>query len=490
MGYKAGMDRTQHLMFPETLDDYVAADNEIRFVEAFVETLDMRALGFSKATPAPTGSPAYDPRMLLGLYIYGYLNQVRSSRLLEAEARRNLEVIWLLRRLKPSYKTIANFRKDHPEAIVAVCKAFTGFCKDLKLFGRQLVGIDGSKFKAVNSSQRNYTKKQVDELLVKVEVRIEEYLKALDEGDEREAKTPAVDAEELTAKIEAMRRRQEYLKALQKQMQESRSNQVSLTDADSRLMKEADGGYDVCYNVQIAVDAKHRLIVAHAVTNACNDQEQLFSMAEAARQELEVETLEVVADGGYNTEEQAVLCEEAGLVVHMPRAHAAQQERKGMFTKAAFTYLAEEDVYRCPAGEQLTYRYTEKKKGKEQRCYMTKACSDCPLRARCTTDPDGRRIRRSHQEWALEVIDARVRENPAVLRMRQSLVEHPFGTMKHDKGEVSFLLRGLRKVSGEFSLSVLTYNLRRVLNILTLPELMAALREWRASSARERLCPA
>lgn len=470
MAYIQGIDRDQQLMMPEAVDDYVAQDNAVRFLDAFVGRLDMQALGFRRAVPARTGTPGYDPRVLLKLYVYGYLHRIRSSRRLEAEAKRNLEVIWLLGKLKPDFKTIADFRRDHPEQITGVCREFTVFCKQLDLFGKELVGIDGSKFRAVNSLGRNHTEATLQRALKQVNDRIDGYMKDLEEGDRTEAGTAEPSTEELRKKIKALEATRTRYEALQKQMEAQGATQISQTDGESRRMK-VEGRFDVCYNVQIAVDSKHHLIVAHDVTNAANDREQLSVLALAAKEALGVETLEVVADGGYNTEEEVARCEEAGIAAYLPRPQA-----KGfLFPKSDFTYLPAEDAYRCPGEALLTYRHTEKTNGKAQRCYQTHACAACPLRDKCTKDKDGRRIRRSDQEWAMERVYDRVEQEPEKLKRRKTLVEHPFGTMERGKGEGHFLLKGLRKVRGEFSLSVLALNLRRVLNIVPIAELMEAL---------------
>lgn len=471
MGYIEGVDRTQQVMFPEAIDDYVAQDNAVRFLDAFVEGLDMLALGFKRAVPAQTGSPGYDPRALLKLYAYGYLHRIRSSRRLEAETKRNLEVIWLLGKLHPDFKTIADFRRDHPEQIAAACREFSVFCKKLDLFGKELVGIDGSKFRAVNSVERNQTQKGLQRLITQIDDNIAAYMKVLDEADQAEAGTPQTSAEELRKKIELLESQRRQYENLQKQMDAQGDTQVSTTDPESRLMK-VEGRFDVCYNVQIAVDAKHHLIVAHDVTNAANDKEQLSVMALAAKEFLNVESLEVVADSGYNTEEEVARCEDAGIIAHLPRL---QQAPGSLFAKAQFQYLPADDAYRCPAGALLTYRYTENTHGKQFRCYRTNACAECPLRERCTKDENGRRVRRSELAGATDRMNERVAQNPEVLRRRKTLVEHPFGTMKRGKGEGHFLLKGLRKVRGEFSLSVLAYNLRRVLNLVPISELLAAL---------------
>jgi transposase len=477
MGYKKGVDRTQRVMFPEAVDDYVSEDNSVRFLDAFVDSLDMVGLKFRQAIPSDKGAPAYDPRVLLKLFIYGYQNQIRSSRRLETETKRNLELMWLMGRLSPDHKTISDFRKDHPAQLKGVTKEFIKVCRELKLIGSEVVGIDGSKFAAVNGNQSNYTQKRLRRELAAVEEEIALYMQLMDandHGEEAQARRPS--AEELKAKIELLEANKGRFEALQKQMEDLGETQVSTTDPESRLMN-VQGRFDVCYNAQIAVDSKHHLIVAHDVTNAPNDQEQLGAMAIAAKEELEVETLKVVADGGYYSEEQLAQCEAAGIETYLPQPAA----KAGVYPKSLFTYLPAEDAYRCPAGALLTYRHTERKHGKEQRCYQTSACGTCPLRGSCTKDEDGRRIRRSELEWAMERVVERVTADPQILRKRKTLVEHPFGTMKRAKGEGYFLTRGLRKVRGEFSLSVLAYNLRRVLKLVPMSDLMALLRARKGS---------
>jgi transposase len=477
MGYKRGVDRSQAVMFPEALDDYITEDNAVRFLDAFVDALDMVRLDFKRAIPGNEGAPAYDPRTLLKLFIYGYLNEVRSSRRLERETKRNVEVMWLLGRLSPDHKTISDFRKEHPDQIKGVTKEFIAFCKELKLLGKKVVGIDGSKFAAVNGNQSNYTQKRLKQEMEAVEEGISAYMSLLEESDAEEGGTRRPTTEELKAKIALLEASKAHFAALQKQMEDLGETQVSTTDPESRLMS-VQGRFDVSYNVQIAVDAENHLIVAHDVTNAGNDQEQLAAMAIAAKEELGVETLTVVADGGYFSDEQFAQCEAAGIEAHLPHP---REKTDGVYPKSQFTYLPTEDAYRCPGEALLTYRHTERRKGKEQRCYQTTACGTCPLRAKCTTAKGGRRIRRSVTEWAAERVNARVAENPEILRQRKELVEHPYGTMKRARGDGYFLTRGLRKVRGEFSFSVLAYNLRRVFKLVPLAELLAALRRWRGS---------
>jgi len=314
LSFIQGTPRSEVLLFPEAFDDYITDDNPVRFIEAFVDHLDLHALGFSRTTPSHTGRPAYSPADLLKLYIYGYINRTRSSRLLEKECSRNLELIWLMRKLRPDFKTIADFRKDNAEALKQVCREFTLLCKRLELFGGELVAIDGSKFKAQNSKRRNFTAKKLDESIKEVDAKIESYLGQLDEADQQEADVKAPTAEQLKEKIERLRTRKRDYEQMQQQLKESGEAQISLTDPDSRSMRVSQGT-DVCYNVQTVVDDLHKLIVEHEVTNDPTDQAQLSRMAIRAKQTLGVDELEAVADKGYYDGAEVKKCEQAGITV-------------------------------------------------------------------------------------------------------------------------------------------------------------------------------
>jgi transposase len=478
MGYIAGMDRHQQVLFPETLDEYVSEDNEVRFIDAFVAGLDMSKLGFARAIPSIDGRTAYDPRDLLRLYIYGYLNRTRSSRRSEVETHRNLEVIWLMRKLRPDHKTIANFRRGHPEQLKQVTREFTLLCKELNLFGSSLVFIDGSKFRAVNNKDRNFTPARLEKLLAMIDERTAEYLKEMEEADAaEEGKGGATDAD-LRKKIEALEEKKKRYASYQEQLQESGETQLSLTDPESRRMK-IRGDIDVCYNVQIAVDSKHHLIVAHDVTDQANDLEQLAPMAMAAKAELGVETLEASADRGYHSERQVVECEANGITPYVPAPKTSSKNKKqGRFTKGSFSYSAKRDAYQCPAKEWLSLRTKEVKKGRELKYYANRsACLDCPLRSQCTKSKDGRRIMRTPEEEQVAAMARRLKERGELMLQRKSTVEHPFGTMKRAWDGGYFLMQGLRNVRGELSLAVLAYNIRRVLNLLGVKCLLEVLRK-------------
>ncbi len=461
------------MLFPPSLDEYITEENPVRFIDAFVDHLDLQMLGFRRAIAARTGRPAYHPGDLLKLYLYGYLNRVRSSRLLERECQRNVEVMWLLKKLAPDYKTIADFRKDTLAALRAVCREFTLLCKELELFGSELIAIDGSKFKAVNNRTRNFTTKKLERALAEIDGKIEAYLTELDTQDTQEA-APSVAIGNVQTKIEQLRTRREQYQQYQQELAERGASQLSLTDPDCRSMP-VSRGTEVGYNVQMAVDAKHKLIVAYEVTNAVTDQDQLSPMALRAQELLEVETLTVVADVGYYDGEEVKACLDVGITPYIAKPQTSRNRKAGLFTKADFVYDAEQDTYRCPAGAVLTYRFTTLEDGRPTRYYATPACGTCPIRAQCTrSQKEGRRITRWEHEGLLDAMAERVRNNPQVMKARKEIVEHPFGTIKRTMDQGYFLLKGLPKVGVEMSLTVLAYNIKRVIAILGVPAMIAA----------------
>lgn len=471
MGYVLGEDRSQSVLFPECLDDYILPDNPIRFIDAFVERLELGELGFQKAEPKDLGRPAYHPGLLLRLYIYGYLNNIRSSRKLERETHRNVELMWLMGRLTPDHKTIADFRKDNLEPIKKVWREFSKLCKQMNLFGGELVAVDGSKFKASNSRERNFTKQKLENLISRIDRRIEEYLGQLEEGDQSESEIKAPTAQELKEKIEALENRKQTHQQRQEKLNKSGETQISLTDEDSRLMKTREGT-NVCYNVQMAVDSKHKLIVAYEATNAVNDFQQLASIAKQAKQELEVEKLEAVADMGYHDCGEVKECEEDGITVYMEKRPPKQNS--GLFTKDDFRYNAEKDVYVCPAGEELGYKREVKEKERQVRHYETSACRNCQKKSSCTKGKK-RTIKRLADEQVVERMMARVRAGPDKLRLRKQLAEHPFGTIKRSMDQGYFLMRGKLKVGTEIGLTSMAYNMKRVINIVGVTKMLEAL---------------
>jgi transposase len=474
MGHIEGATRTQQILFPEALDDYVAEDNPVRFIDAFVDSLDLDALGFRHTQPAATGRPSYAPRDLLKLYIYGYMNRIRSSRRLEKETHRNVELLWLLRKLHPDFKTIADFRKDNAKAFKQVFRAFVLLCKEWGLFGQELVAIDGTKIKAVNSKRRNFTQAKLSETLKRIDTHIEQYLHDLDAADAAEPESQQTSAGHLREKIRQLRERKDRYEGLLREMECPGQSQVSLTDPDSRAMPKSPK-VDVGYNAQVAVDAKHKLFVVQEVTNAVTDVDQLSGIAIQAQETLAVEQINVVADMGYYHGEEIKACEEAGIESYVAQPLTSANRKLGLYGKEQFTYEPEHDCYRCPAGQALTFRFATVELGRHIRYYATPACRTCAIKARCTRNKEGRRITRWVHEHVLERMQQRVEANPALMKKRKQIVEHPFGTIKHWHDQGYFLMKGLEKVRAEFSLSTLAYNLRRVMTILGVPHMLRAL---------------
>ncbi len=474
MAYIAGPDRTQAVLLPEVLDDYVGADHPVRFLDAFVAQLDLGALGFQRAVPAETGRPGYDPGDLLRLYLYGYLHRIRSSRRLEQESHRNVELLWLLRRLTPDFKTIADFRRDHPEALKGVGRECILLCRRLELFGGELLAIDGSKFRAVNARDRSYTPARLATLQRDIDRTITRYLRELERQDEAETGTEGPSAAALRDKIATVAQRRVRYAALEQEMAASGETARSLTDPDSRPMMSG-GRIEVGYNVQTAVDAKHKLIVADDVTHAAGDRAQLSPMALAAQAVLGGATPVVVADQGYYHGAEITRCLDAGLTPLVPRPRTSANEARGRFTKDDFVYDPGADTYRCPAGATLTSRATTVELGRTIQNYRTGACRRCALKPRCTRNKDGRKITRWVDEHLLDAMAPRLGRDRGLFAQRKALAEHPFGTMKRGMDQGYVLLKGLRKVRGEFSLTVLAYNLKRVLNIMGVPRLLDAL---------------
>jgi len=474
MGYVEGQDRKQTMLFPEVLEDYISEENPVRFIDVFIEGLDLSEMGFGRAVPKERGRPPYDPADLLRLYMYGYLNRTRSSRQLEREAGRNVELMWLMRKLKPDFKTIADFRRDNPQAIKKVCREFTLWCKRLELFGGELVAIEGSKFGAVNSPKRNFTEKKLKRLIEEIDGKIEQYLKELDRQDQQEVGERSLSTEELKEKIERYKQRRGQYEQLKRDLEQSGESQVSLTDPQSRSMRVGHG-VEVSYNVQIVVDHKHKLVVEHEVVNEVTDQGQLSTMAKKAKETLGVESLEVVADRGYYNGEEVKTCEESGMTVYVPRPNNSSNLKRGLFTKKDFVYEPEKDCYRCPAGKELSYRFNSVEQGRAVRSYEIFGCNSCELKSKCSINKRGRRrITRWVNEAILEAMARRVAEHPEKMELRRCLAEHPFGTIKRVMNQGYFLMRGLTKVGAETSLTILAYNLKRVINILGVRTMMEA----------------
>ena len=471
-----GVDRGQSTLFPECLEDYIAEDNPVRVIDVFVDELDLGGLGFGRVEPRMTGRPGYQPSVLLKLYIYGYLNRVQSSRRLEREAGRNVEVMWLTGRLAPDHKTIADFRKDNGAAIRKVCARFVALCRQLELFADASVAIDGAKFKAVNTRDRNFTRAKMNRRLEQIEESVERYLQQLDSADRQEPSLARTTKSiRLKDKIATLKEEMARLTELEARMLAAPDQQISLTDPDARSMATSGRGSGmVGYNVQAAVDTRHHLIVAHEVTNVGTDRAQLSHMAKQTKAALAADRLDVVADRGYFSGEEILACDEAGITVTLPKPLTSGNKAKGRFVKQDFRYVAEEDAYICPAGERLVYHYTNQEKGLTLRRYWTNACQTCAIKDQCTTGKE-RRITRWEHEHVLEAVQQRLDEHPEKMHQRRETVEHPFGTIKSWMGSTHFQTKTLKRVGAEMALHVLAYNLKRVMNIMGVAPLIAAM---------------
>jgi len=471
MNHRAGLDRSQTLLFPESLEDYVTPENPVRFLDAFISSLDLHALGFARARCADTGRPPYDPAVLLKLYLYGYLHRIRSSRLLEAECHRNVEVIWLLGKLAPDFKTIADFRKDNLKPLKAVSRQFTLLCRKLELFGGELLAIDGSKFGAVNARDQNFNAAKLQELIARADARLVEYFQLLDAADATEANPPSLDKTALQAKIAALQEKQDWHKELLAQL-DAEQKQISVTDPDTRRMPTSQGQI-VGYNAQVAVDAKHKLIAAAEVTNDVTDYRQLADVALEAKANLDVPQTEVLADKGYYNAAEVSRCVEAGVTPFISKADTSANTKQGLFGKSRFQYDAAKDVYVCPAGAELTYRFSTYELGRGLRYYRASGCKGCALKSQCTRNKANRTITREDHEALMEAMAERLRAQPEKFKLRKQLAEHPFGTIKRWFGYTHFLLKGLEKVRAEWGLMTLAYNLKRVLKLVSFQKLMA-----------------
>ncbi len=471
-GFIEGEDRHQATLFPERLDDYIAEDNAVRVIDVFLDDLDLSGLGF-KTEPNDTGRPPYHPSTMLKIYVYGYLNRVQSSRRLEREAQRNVELMWLTERLAPDFKTIADFRKDNGQAIRLVCREFVMLCRKLNLFAHAFVAIDGSKFKAVNNRDRNFTRAKMKRRLQQIDESIERYLGQLASADRQESTEDKT--QRLEDKIAQLKQEMARLTKLEVRMLQAPDQQISLTDPDARSMATSGRGTGmVGYNVQTAVDTKHHLIVAHEVTNVGHDRTQLANMAQQAKAAMATDELSVVADRGYFKGAEILACDEAGITTYLPKPQTSGNLAKGLFSKRDFIYIPEDDEYRCPAGERLIYRCSTVEKGQTIFRYWTSACSSCALKSKCTTGKH-RRVSRWEHEAVVDALQARLDREPGRMRARRETVEHPFGTIKSWMGSTHFLTRGLQSVSTEMSLHVMAYNLKRMMNIFGVKPLIEAI---------------
>ena len=476
-----GESRSQQALMPECLEDYIGPDNPVRVVDAFVDALDLAEMGFDTSAAA-TGRPGYHPGLLLRLYVYGYLNRIQSSRRLEREAGRNVELMWLTCRLCPDFKTIADFRRDNGKGIRNVCRRFVALCRQLDLFSEATVAIDGSKFKAVNNRDKNFTPHKLAQRMKQIDESIERYLQELDTADRTQSPDAGRRGQHIQEKLAKLRQQMEYLRQIEEQLKLQPDEQLSLTDPDARSMATSGRGTGmVGYNVQASVDTKHHIIVTHEVTNEGHDRRQLSNMAMKSREATGSEQLDVLADRGYFKGPEILKCVEAGITPWVPRTMTSDNKAKGLFDKRDFVYVEATDEYRCPAGERLPRRHSSVEAGLLINSYYTTACQRCELKAQCTTGKE-RRVRRWEHEGVLDAMQHRMNITPGKMKQRRCTVEHVFGTLKFWMGSAHFLMRRLKNVKTEMSLHVLSYNLRRVINLLGAEELMVAIRRYVAAT--------
>ena len=484
--YVEGENRQQAAMFPERIDDYIGEDNPVRVVDAFVDELDLASLGFDRAEPAVTGRPGYHPAVMLKIYIYGYLNRISSSRRLERETQRNLELIWLTGKLSPDFKTIADFRKDNGAAIQSVCAQFVIICREIGLFANTAaIAIDGSKFKAVNNTDKNFNPRKIKMRIEQVNKRVGRYLVELDRADRQADAVPAERVKHLRERIDAAKNTLTWLNEMKDAVDAVPDKQVSLTDPDARSMATSGKGTaTVGYNVQTAVDTVHHLIVAHDVNQQGHDRQQLAPMSYAAKRVMGVESATVLADRGYFSSRQIKACVDDGLTPIVPKPLTSNAGAAGRFDRRDFRYIAEDDEFECPGGERAIARFDTVEAGLKITKYWASACTRCPIQKDTCTTGEYRRITRWEHEDVLDAMQARLDRMPEASRIRRRTVEHPFGTLKAWMGSTHFRLRTLPKVKTEMSLHVLAYNMKRAISILGAPEVVRAIRARRAKLLR------
>jgi transposase len=475
-----GQDRQQVTLLPECLDDFVAVENAVRVVDAFVSELDLGKLGFAGVKPAETGRPSYHPAVMLSIYIYGYLNRVQSSRRLERECQRNVELMWLTGRLAPDFKTIADFRRDNGPGIRNVCSQFVVVCRKLKLLSDGVVAVDGSKFKAVNNRDRNFTSHKLEQRMKQIQEGIDRYLQALDTADRTQSEDLPAKTAQLKDKVAKLRRHMRTLRKVEKELQQQPDKQLSLTDPDARSMATSGRGTGVVgYNVQAAVDTQHHLIVAHDVINVGHDRSALSSMAKKAQEALGRKGIGVLADRGYYKGQEIAECEKAGVNTCVPKPLTSGSKAEGRFGKMDFIYIAKADEYRCPAGQSLKRGSDVIEDGMRLQVYAKYGCGDCPIKAQCTTGTS-RKIKRWEHEDVLDKMQQRLDRNPQAMKIRRRTVEHVFGTLKHWMGSTHFLMKTLEHVPTKMSLHVLAYNLKRVMTLLGITKTQKAMKLARA----------
>jgi transposase len=480
MGYIIGEDRNQIMLLPECIDEYITEENSVRVIDAFVMALDIKELGFQRAIPAAVGRPPFDPRDLLKLYLYGYLNKIRSSRKLENETIRNIEVMWLLKKLSIDFKTISDFRKDNKSALKKVFKQFTQLCSNWGLFGKELVAVDGTKIRASNSKRNNFSAKKLDRHIKYIDEKIEEYMQTLDATDKEEKPVDRkMPVEEIKKRIEELKNRKINYEEMKNNISETGETEISTTDKDARLMAVNNNGIDVCYNVQAVTDSKNKLIVDYDVINNPADQGQFSKMAKKAKDAFKVDEIEALADKGYYQADDLKECELEHITTYVSKQVFSNATGEREYYADKFKYDKEKDIYICPNGENL-YPPQKLLKSKEERDRGIKyknhrACKNCPFKDKCTKSKKGREIIRSLDQDFLDIVDERTAKNKEKYRQRQMIVEHPFGTVKRNFGYYYFLTRGLESVKTEAGLGFLAYNFRRALNILGAKEMIKRL---------------
>lgn len=465
MNYIVGESREQTILFPVSIDEFISDDNLVRFIDAFVDQLDMKEYGFKNAKLNSTGRPPYMPSDMMKLYIYSYHNSIRSSRKIEKECHRNVELMWLMKKLTPDHKTISNFRKDNKKSIIAVNKSFILMCKNMGLIAdNELFAVDGSKFAAVNANKRNYTKNKLIKIKEKIEKEIERYLSQMDNNDKDEQKAPVLFPHNVNAALKKLQEQNAKCNSLLEYLEQSGETQVSLTDPDSKMMKDQQKP-DVCYNGEICTSENNKIIVACEPTSDINDLKQLYPMAEQIKENLGLEVIDIVGDKGFFSKEAIKKCEESNINCYIPEPLKSSNKKKGMFTDKDFKYNPSKDEYECPSGDILTFKSIVKKHDMYMKLYQTSACKDCPLKSKCTTSKSVRSIYRWVDEDFIERMRQRVTKRPDIIAKRKAMVEHPFGTMKRTMNFTYFLTKGKENVRSEFNLWVLIYNMKRVLNI-------------------------
>jgi transposase len=470
----AGQDRTQSTLLPELLDEYITEENPVRVIDLFVDQLDLASLGFEGVVPADTGRPSYHPAVLLKLYVYGYLNRIQSTRRLETEALRNVELMWLITRLAPDFKTIANFRRENGKAIRKVCAQFIELCRQMNLFTDAMVAIDGSKFKAVNSSDQNFTQAKIKRRIQEAQASIAQYLKDLEAADLRSPAQSTAHQVRLKERIALFTEQMAQLQAIEEKVQAAPDKQISMSDPDARSMQHRGGGI-VGYNVQAAVDTKNHLIVAHELTNVGHDRSALAKIAGQAKAALQATELTVVADKGYYSGQEIKDCMESGVTPIMPKCNTSNNRANGLFNKNAFIYHPDKNEYECPAGEALIERFRTVEHGKTLLAYWSSSCSTCTLKPQCTTSVENRRIKRWEHEAVLDQMQGNLEAMPDAMKIRRCTIEHTFGTLKSWMGATHFLTKTKEHVSTEISLHILAYNLKRVMKIMGSSNLMKAM---------------